>query len=104
MRCFNEDIKLLLVWQFEELADYLQALSSPIEPVKTQKVYQTPVDILVSIKGISKKNAQILLDKFGDISRIRQATQAELKSCTGIGTMKARNLMDFFASCPISHN
>lgn len=98
MRCFQEDIKLLLVWHLNELADYLESFSTDVQPIPIAKPEQTLIDILTGIRGISNRNATALLDKFGSMSRIYKATQSELMGCVGIGRKKAQALIEFFTA------
>jgi len=51
---------------------------------------------LSAVKGVSVKNAEDLLDKFGSLPKILRSrtTQKQLMSVKGIGRKKAKSILD----------
>ena len=52
------------------------------------------INMLGSIKGISETKAQMLIDEFGSLMEIGEATIEELSKLDGIGTTIAKRIID----------
>ena len=48
------------------------------------------------IKGIGKRNKNVLLRHFGGIESLRKASLDQIKSVDGIGPMRAKLIFDYF--------
>ena len=53
---------------------------------------------LTTIRGVNRTDVKTLGDRFGSVSAIFKATQAELQACPGIGPTKARRLFETWVS------
>ncbi len=61
------------------------------------KSHENPkIAMLTAIPGIGEKKAEKLLEHFGSIQRIANASVSELKRVEGIGERKAREIYRFF--------
>ena len=52
--------------------------------------------VLSEIDGVGKKKRRALLDKFGTIDRIMNASESELAETEGIGPVLAKTIYDYF--------
>ena len=52
--------------------------------------------MLSEIDGVGKKKRMALLDKFGTIDRIMNASESELAETEGIGPVLAKTIYDYF--------
>ena len=52
--------------------------------------------VLSEIDGVGKKKRMALLDKFGTIDRIMNASESELAETEGIGPVLAKTIYDYF--------
>ncbi len=64
--------------------------------VKKRKISTADLrlDVLTMIKGLSEKKAKMLLDEFGSIMEIGEATSNELCALDGIGNVLAKRIHD----------
>jgi|TARA_R100001463_G_scaffold42066_12_gene88429 Fanconi anemia group M protein len=52
------------------------------------------IDVLCTIKGISPKKAKLLIDKFGSIMELGEASVEEISELDGFGKVTAKRLID----------
>jgi excinuclease ABC subunit C len=52
--------------------------------------------VLENIEGIGKARAKALLARFGGLSGVKSATEAELITVRGITTETAKNIIEYF--------
>ena len=64
--------------------------------VKKRKISTTDlrIDVLTTIKGVSEKKAKALIDTFGSIMEIGEASSNELCALDGIGSVLAKRIHD----------
>ena len=64
--------------------------------VKKRKISTTDlrIDVLTTIKGVSEKKAKALIDTFGSIMEIGEASSSELCALDGIGGVLAKRIHD----------
>ena len=78
VECIHYDIKLILVWSFQEAAMYLRTLKAYEAKGKNQlngiskatTVREQAIEALSSIRKIQKRDADRLLDRCGSIESI----------------------------------
>lgn len=96
LEAFNSNVTLFLASDTNELVSYIETLCTPSQaPSKAKKI--PCKEVLTRIKGITKRDAETLYDRFGSLKGILQQTEQDFKSCPGIGRLKARNLAKCFS-------
>lgn len=124
--CQRRGWSLIICYSFQEAAEYLENLAKASQHneqtimkqyqdykknVQTLKKKQCNVveeedsnkeickialNFLTSIRSINTSDAMSLLDNFGSIRKISDATEEELCAVSGLGRIKARNIVNFF--------
>lgn len=64
---------------------------------------EAPVRILAAVPGITAENAKLLLEKFGSLRAVLDASESSLAKIKGIGAKKAKAIAEIF-SVPASGN
>jgi ERCC4-type nuclease len=87
-----------------ESADWLRRLACRVQrdghhprPRVRGRPARRPADVLASVPGISPARAADLLDRYGSIAAVAAASDAELRSISGIGAARARALRSFLS-------
>ena len=96
LESFHANVALFLASDTNELINYIETLCSPA-PIQSKTKKITCKEALTRIKGITKRDAENLFDKYNNLRNILQQTEQDLKSCPGIGRQKARNLARCFS-------
>uniref|UniRef100_A0A5S6QQ21 ERCC1-like central domain-containing protein n=1 Tax=Trichuris muris TaxID=70415 RepID=A0A5S6QQ21_TRIMR len=98
--CFGENWTLMAAWSAEEVGELIEAYkiyeNKPAEFLMAKSEAtdrrSRAVELLTSIKALNKSDAEALLDMFGSLRRIAEATAEELALCPGLGAAKVRKL------------
>jgi len=97
------DCTMILAFTIEEAGRYLETYKSfeskPADLImeKTDKNYLSQVtETLTSVKKINKTDAVTLLNAFGSVQKIVEATEQDLSLCPGIGPQKACRIHKVF--------
>ncbi|CAH8633568.1 unnamed protein product [Schistosoma bovis] len=103
--CWTERLTLMLAWNMEEAARYLEAYKAlenkPPDNLMVEPAAQTDhiaqvTDFLTSVRRITKADAVSALRKFDTVADIIRADQSTLEKCPGFGQLKARKLTEVF--------
>lgn len=120
MYCYNAGWTLILAYSVEEAAEYLESFKlterkvGEIVSEAAKKVTKPPpktvvdlavdkdkkamcdaaVNLLASIRSISRTDAQRLIGTFGSLRNIAEASVDQLSLCPGLGEQKAKRLYD----------
>uniref|UniRef100_A0A915HKH0 DNA excision repair protein ERCC-1 n=1 Tax=Romanomermis culicivorax TaxID=13658 RepID=A0A915HKH0_ROMCU len=108
--CFLTDCwTLILCWSYEECAEYVESLkiyeNKPTEflmvnekTAKNEKPddFSILVDLLTTIRSVTKTDAENLIDAFGSLINIVEASVEQLALCKGVGLLKAKRIYDAF--------
>ncbi|OQR76051.1 DNA excision repair protein ERCC-1-like [Tropilaelaps mercedesae] len=94
---------LIIGWTSQEIGQYLEHYkileNKPADLIKEKIAadpYTRAITALSSLKSINKPDAVDLLDNFGSLKKIAEATLQELAVIPGIGERKAKMLFDTF--------
>ncbi|XP_022692013.1 DNA excision repair protein ERCC-1-like isoform X2 [Varroa jacobsoni] len=94
---------LMIGWSPQDIAQYLEYYKllehKPADLIKEKIAadpYTRAVTALSSIKSINKPDAIELLENFGSLKKIAEATVEELAVIPGIGERKAKMIFDTF--------
>ncbi|KAG5680414.1 hypothetical protein PVAND_009922 [Polypedilum vanderplanki] len=97
--CLLADFTLMLAWSYEEAGKIIEtykmfenASAERIQEKQETDSYQNVVNALTSIKSINKTDAMTLLNNFGTLENLIQASENQLYSCVGLGPKKAQKL------------
>lgn len=101
--CLNVKYQLLVSWGLDEAANYITTLklnySKSADKIK-ESISNDPlsqiVDIITSIKGVTKTDVSVLLKNFKSLKNISNATVTQLSFCQGIGLKKANRIYKAF--------
>ena len=68
--------------------------------IKKRKITTTDlrIDVLTTIKGISERKAKLLIEKYGSIMEIGEASIKELTELEGFGTVLAKRILNVLNS------
>ncbi|CAH8592318.1 unnamed protein product [Schistosoma turkestanicum] len=103
--CWTERLTLMLAWNIEEAARYLEAYKAlenkPPDNLMEEPATQTDhvaqvTDFLTSIRRITKADTVSAMRKFDTVADIIRADQSTLEKCPGFGQLKARKLAEVF--------
>jgi len=104
--CIIYDLTLLVSWNDEESARYLETYrimegKSAENLLDTQQYQSTDyltkfTDMITQVKSINKTDAQTLLHAFNSLESILNASNEQLCVCPGLGTLKAQRLYQSF--------
>ncbi|CAI2722356.1 unnamed protein product [Schistosoma spindalis] len=103
--CWTERLTLMLAWNMEEAARYLEAYKAlenkPPDNLMVEPAAQTDhitqvTDFLTSVRRITKADAVSAMRKFDTVADIIRADQPTLEKCPGFGQLKARKLTEVF--------
>jgi len=104
--CILYDLTLLVSWNDEESAKYLETYrimegKSAENLMDTQQHQSTDyltkfIDMITQVKSVNKTDAQTLLHAFGSLESILNASNEQLCVCPGLGTLKAQRLYQSF--------
>uniref|UniRef100_A0A3Q0KD97 Putative excision repair cross-complementing 1 ercc1 n=1 Tax=Schistosoma mansoni TaxID=6183 RepID=A0A3Q0KD97_SCHMA len=103
--CWTERLTLMLAWNMEEAARYLEAYKAlenkPPDNLMVEPATQTDhiaqvTDFLTSVRRITKADAVSAMKKFDTVADIVRADQSTLEKCPGFGQLKARKLTEVF--------
>ncbi|KAH9590045.1 Excision repair cross-complementation group 1 [Schistosoma haematobium] len=95
--CWTERLTLMLAWNMEEAARYLEAYKAlenkPPDNLMVEPAAQTDhiaqvTDFLTSVRRITKADAVSALRKFDTVADIIRADQSTLEKCPGFGQLK----------------
>ncbi|XP_014277747.1 DNA excision repair protein ERCC-1 isoform X2 [Halyomorpha halys] len=97
--CLLTDMTLMLAWNYEEAAKIIETYKifehKPPDLIM-EKVESDPhikiVSALTSVRSINKTDASTLLNNFGSLEKIINASNHELCLCPGLGQQKATRL------------
>lgn len=97
--CILCDLTLMLAWSHEEAGKILETYKAyefkPPDMIM-EKTNPDPhsklVDALTSIKSINKTDAVTLINVFGNLEKISNASMEDLTLCPGFGPQKAQRL------------
>ncbi|KRY92478.1 DNA excision repair protein ERCC-1 [Trichinella pseudospiralis] len=103
--CYHAEWTLILAWSPEEVGEYIESYkiyeNKPAEFLMTKSAATDSrsrlAELLTCIKPITKTDADSLIDMFGSLRRIAEATEEELSLCPGMGRRKAKKLYEGFA-------
>ncbi|MCS7121438.1 MAG: helix-hairpin-helix domain-containing protein [Archaeoglobaceae archaeon] len=92
------------VLQFKDHYDFCYALKILDEKITSGEIFAVPrvkksnpqLAMLTAIPGVGEKLALKLLEKFGTIQRISNASLSELMRVEGVGEKRAKVIRDFF--------
>jgi ERCC4-type nuclease len=94
----------MLLWSAgpRESADWLRRLACRLQRDRHRprararaRPARKPADVLATVPGISPTRAAALLDRYGSIAAVAGASDADLRSISGIGVTRARALREF---------
>ncbi|KRZ97793.1 DNA excision repair protein ERCC-1 [Trichinella sp. T8] len=102
--CYHAEWTLILTWSPEEVGEYIESYkiyeNKPAEFLMTKSAATDSrsrlVELLTCIKPITKTDADSLIDMFGSLRKIAEATEEELSLCPGMGRRKAKKLHEGF--------
>ena len=94
------EMTLMLAWSAEEagkiLETYKQSENKPpdaiMEKADSNDAYSKLVDALTAVKSVNKTDAATLLNSFGTLENVINASLEELSMCPGFGPQKAQRL------------
>ncbi|XP_075581563.1 LOW QUALITY PROTEIN: DNA excision repair protein ERCC-1 [Pelecanus crispus] len=99
--CILADCTLLLAWSPEEAGRYLETYKAyeqkPPDLLKErveQDFLSRMTDCLTSIKSVNKTDVLSLLNAFGSLAAMVDASREDLSLCPGVGPQKAKRLFD----------
>ncbi|KRY35402.1 DNA excision repair protein ERCC-1 [Trichinella spiralis] len=103
--CYHAEWTLILTWSPEEVGEYIESYkiyeNKPAEFLMTKSAATDSrsrlAELLTCIKPITKTDADSLIDMFGSLRKIAEATEEELSLCPGMGRRKAKKLHEGFA-------
>jgi ERCC4-type nuclease len=96
----------MLLWSAgpRESADWLRRLACRLQRDRHRprararaRPARKPADVLATVPGISPTRAAALLDRYGSIAAVAGASDADLRSISGIGVTRARALREFLS-------
>ncbi|KFD49469.1 hypothetical protein M514_09654 [Trichuris suis] len=98
--CFGENWTLMAAWSPEEVGELIEAYkiyeNKPAEFLMAKSEAtdsrSRAIELLTCIKAINKSDAEALLNMFGSLRRIAEATAEELALCPGLGAAKVKKL------------
>lgn len=99
----------MLAWNDKEAAKYIELFkahetkaSNILKPRLPRKNDQTSlaVEFLTKIPMVNSTDAMVLLERFGSIRNIVDASEKDLTRLPGIGGKKAKQIIDTF-NCPL---
>nr|CAB3243272.1 DNA excision repair protein ERCC-1-like [Phallusia mammillata] len=101
--CLISNVTLLLAFSNDEAATYLETFKAyekkPADSIKTRQAVQhseRAVEVLASVRTVNSTDANTLLNSFGSVAGLADATEEQLGLCPGIGGVKARALQRLF--------
>jgi len=104
--CILYDLTLLVSWNDEESAKYLETYrimeGKSAETLMDVQQHQSTdyltkfIDMITQVKSVNKTDAQTLLHAFGSLESILNASNEQLCVCPGLGTLKAQRLYQSF--------
>ncbi|CAM9642657.1 unnamed protein product [Lampetra planeri] len=101
--CILAECTLILAWSPEEVARYLETYKAyenkPADLLKErveQDYLSRMTDCLTTIKSVNKTDVITLLNTFGSLANIMEASKEDLSLCPGLGPRKARSLSSVF--------
>uniref|UniRef100_S4RZP7 DNA excision repair protein ERCC-1 n=1 Tax=Petromyzon marinus TaxID=7757 RepID=S4RZP7_PETMA len=105
--CILAECTLILAWRHadspEEVARYLETYKAyenkPADLLKErveQDYLSRMTDCLTTIKSVNKTDVITLLNTFGSLANIMEASKEDLSLCPGLGPRKARSLSSVF--------
>jgi DNA excision repair protein ERCC-1 len=104
--CILYDLTLLVSWNDEESAKYLETYrimeGKSAETLMDAQQHQSTdyltkfIDMITQVKSVNKTDAQTLLHAFGSLESILNASNEQLCVCPGLGTLKAQRLYQSF--------
>ena len=99
--CFRRGCPIVFCGTMKDMADMLLCLGKKHTDgrvrsriVQRKNIEDKRVQLLCSIGGVSTKTAVALLERFGSVIRILNASEEELKEIYNIGNGTARNIME----------
>ncbi|XP_068111715.1 DNA excision repair protein ERCC-1 [Hyperolius riggenbachi] len=99
--CILSDLTLILSWSSEEAARYLETYKcyeqKPADALKekTESDFMSRMtDCFTTVKSVNKTDSCTLLNTFGTLSDLANASREDLSLCPGLGPQKAKRLFD----------
>ncbi|KAL3316853.1 Excision repair cross-complementation group 1 [Cichlidogyrus casuarinus] len=106
--CFSKKVTLILAWNNEEVARYLEAykslehkppdelMSVQVQQVETNLLLDQWTNCLTALRKVSKTDANNLLTQLKSVSNVINASTSQLENIPGIGSTKALKMSDVF--------
>lgn len=101
--CFMAGWTLILTWSPEETAEYIESFkiyeNKPPDFLMGKQENDDRsrlVDILTSVRSVTKADAETLIEAFGSLKAMTEAKLEELALCRGFGIKKATRLFNAF--------